>query len=83
MHVNPVTSDGLYTIGYDADGVAGQWDGNMSETTDYFRKAQEGDSFCDGNEDWLLIEDMGELVWLSPDGNIADVSRTLKMYGDK
>ncbi len=28
MHVNPMVSDGQFTIGYDADGRAGQWPGD-------------------------------------------------------
>lgn len=82
MHVNPVTSDGNYTIGYDDDGVAGQWDGNMTETTDYFRPSNDGDEFSTGHEIWICEDDGdGEIVWVSPEGEWATAKETLAAYG--
>jgi len=57
-NVRPVISDGQYSIGYDADDRAGQWDGNMTETCTEFRVAKEGDEFSDGSESWR-VEDGG------------------------
>jgi len=84
MHVNPVVSDGQFTIGYDADGVAGHWIGNMSETTDYFIKASDGTLFCDGNEMWDAHDlGDGEIVWRDAEGNWTEVKEVLRQYGDR
>jgi hypothetical protein len=52
MHTNPIASDGQFSIGYDANGVAGQWPGNMTETCrtiDWMPAAIDAE-FADGNE---------------------------------
>ena len=85
MHVNPVASDGAFTIGYDADGVAGQWPGNMTETTSAFdfARARGGATFNDGNEGWDAHEDGGSVVWRDGAGNWEPAQDTLRRYGDR
>ena len=51
-----VASDGQWTIGYDADGVAGFIDGNMKDSFEKasdFQAVREGHEFCDGNENYV------------------------------
>lgn len=84
MHVNPITSDGQFTIGYDADGLAGQWPGNMTqscETAD-FMIAREGQTFADGSEEWDAVWASDDtLVWRDPEGDWIDPDEILKRYG--
>lgn len=50
---NAVASDGIWTIGYDADGVAGIVPGNMKDSFEKasdFQKVREYHEFCDGND---------------------------------
>lgn len=84
IHVNPVASDGQYTIGYDDNGFAGQWPGNMAETTDYFMPTHVGSefSFSDGNEIWVAHDLGGEIVWMDAEGNWTEV-REIRQYGDR
>ncbi len=83
IHVNPVVSDGQFTIGYDADGVAGQWPGNMAERTDYFMPARIGAEFSDGNEVWDAAENGDEIVWRDGAGNWTPIAEVLRQYGDR
>ena len=83
IHVNPVVSDGAFTIGYDADGVAGQWLGNMSETTGDFMPARIGSEFSDGNEVWDAAENGDEIVWRDGAGNWTPIRDVLRQYGDR
>lgn len=85
MHVNPMVSDGQFTIGYDADGVAGQWPGNMAETCKPldWMPAKIDTEFSDGNEWWTTIEDGGQIVWQNPNGSITPVREILEAGGDK
>ena len=50
---NAVASDGIWTIGYDADGVAGIVPGNMKDSFEKasdFQNVRENSEFCDGND---------------------------------
>jgi len=52
----PVASDGSFTIGYDADGLAGFIPGNMVDTFEKssdFQRVREGHEFSDGNETYV------------------------------
>ena len=86
MHVNPVASDGKFTIGYDADSVTGRWPGNMTETceTKDWLKAKEGDEFHDGSELWdVVATEDDELVWRDGDGCCTCRFQTLESYADR
>lgn len=83
MHVNPITSNGNLTIGYDADGVAGQWEGNMTETTADFAPVRLGTEFSDGNETWDAYEDGDEIVWRDGAGNWNAIREVLRQFGDR
>lgn len=85
LHVNPLVSDGSFTIGYDADGVAGQWPGNMAESVEsaIFIQAKEGDTFCDGSAEWDAYLDGEELVWRDSVGNWIAPRALLFHYGDR
>ena len=84
MHVSPLTSDGIFTIGYDADGCAGKWPGNMSESTlsENWVAATEGDTFSDSWGVWDSYIDGEELVWRDPAGNWISPRALLLAYGD-
>lgn len=79
IHVNPLVSDGNWTIGYDDDGLAGQWPGNMAQTTQDsdFVRAREGAEFHDSNELYVASWDGDEIVWKDADGNFAPVRQIL------
>ena len=50
---NAVASDGIWTIGYDADGLAGIVPGNMKDSFEKasdFQNVSEHHEFCDGND---------------------------------
>jgi hypothetical protein len=89
IHVCPVATDGDVTIGYDANGVAGTWPGNMTETCesrefvvaeyDYFSLTQ-FDSVNDCYD--LCITDSGELVWRDGAYNWTPIRDVLKKFGD-
>ena len=88
MHVNPITHDGLSTIGYDADGAPGLWPGIMLESIDYmeWRMQVPGASFVDmDGEIWTLIEREFDEVWCwqGPDGRIYDPEAILEQFGDR
>ena len=74
IHVKPIASDGQTTIGYDDDGLAGQWPGNMTEVCDDrdFSIAREGQIWSDGTEIWDVVAEDGaysELTWRDGDGD--------------
>lgn len=84
VHVNPVASDGKVTIGYDADGWAGQWPGNMTETTNEWGIACSPTEFSDGNAVWTLQERAdGVLVWADGEGTAYSPEPLLKAGGDR
>lgn len=85
MHVNPIASNGENSIGYDADGVAGQWPGNMAETCKQSEWIQAGldSELVDENEWWTTVEDGGRIVWQNPDGIVTPVREILIGGGDK
>jgi hypothetical protein len=64
--VVPVASDGNWTIGY-RDGEPGEWSGNMTTytTESEWMSHREGDTWCDGNEEWTVNEDD---VWQDAEG---------------
>ena len=88
MHVNPITHDGLDTIGYDADGVPGRWPGVMlesCETRDWVEYVP-GNEFLDMDwAPWTLVARGGDgvLCWQGPDGRVYDPEVVLEQYGDK
>lgn len=59
IHVNPVHSDGQWTIGHDDDGLPGQWPGNMEDVCGDkdFMVMRPGMEFCDGNQSYRLDSD--------------------------
>ena len=66
IHVDPIASDGNWTIGYDDDGLAGEWPGNMTEITGDrdFMIAKLGNTFSDGNSEYEIVEgNNGVLRW--------------------
>jgi hypothetical protein len=88
MHVNPITHDGLSTIGYDADGAPGCWSGVMEESCDTldWTSVIPGVIFTDmDDETWVLIEREEDEVWCwqGPDGRIYDPEVILEQFGDK
>ncbi len=76
IHVNPIASDGNTTIGYDDDGLAGMWAGNMAETCDdhEFAMAKEGLEWSDGKELWDVFVE-GELIWRDGAGDEVGAPR--------
>jgi hypothetical protein len=88
MHVNPLVSDGRYTIGYDADGLPGIWEGYMLSSIDTheWHTMHRGARFIDTDDQpWILVarEEDGVWCWQGPDGRILDPEVVLKQYGDK
>lgn len=89
IHVNPVATDGDVTIGYDANGVAGYWPGDMSETceSDEFFVAKYDDDFPiefeSSEESYDLHKtDSGEIVWRDGSYNWTPIKDVLKKFGD-
>ncbi len=84
MHTNPMTSDGNWTIGYDDDGIAGQWDGNMSESCDDrdFITAQEHHTFHDGTEEYHIeVDQNGTLYWANAENYGQPIDEILRAHG--
>lgn len=65
IHVNPVASDGQFTIGFDADGSAGMWPGNMADAIPSvdFGRQEVGAEFSDGSDTWTAVENGDEIAW--------------------
>ena len=74
MHVNPLYSDGNFTVGYDDDGIAGQWPGNMVSFCEKwdFIPAQEHHVFWDGNEAYHIERRAQTLYWVDEEGNAPE-----------
>lgn len=89
MHVNPVATDGYMTIGYDANGVAGSWPGDMAETceSDEFFQAHYDEVFfvefesVDESYD-LYRTESGDLVWRDGSCNWTPINEVLRKFGD-
>lgn len=85
MHVNPLASDGNFTIGYDADGLAGEWPGNMADMchpVDFIR-ARIDKEFSDGAMTYFCVLDGEDTVWANPDGSVTPVRQILADGGDR
>ncbi len=88
MHVNPITHNGLFTLGYDADGAPGLWPGVMAESceTQEWMPVISGATLLDMDDQiWNLIEREEDEVWCwqGPDGRIYDPEVILEQFGDK
>jgi len=83
IHVNPVVSDGQWTIGYDDDGRAGLWPGNMTSDCDEkdFIPATLDTEFSVGNETYTCDEHADEIYWVRPDGSWVSIRETLAAGG--
>lgn len=85
MHVNPLVSDGNFTVGYDSDGLAGQWPGNMAEScreVDWM-PARLDQEFSDGAMVYFCVLDGDALAWANPDGSVTPVRQILAEGGDR
>jgi len=59
VEFKPVASDGSFTIGYDADGLAGFIPGNMVDTFEKssdFQRVREGHEFVEGGGATFVAE---------------------------
>lgn len=88
MHVNPITHNGEFSIGYDASGLTGVWEGVMLESieTNEWITMHHGDRFLDMDRElWHVIAREEDEVWCwqGPDGRIYDPEVILEQFGDK